>query len=358
MRLKKFKNGTYQMTFYHKGIYTKDDKFEIQSPFENDGMDDTDNLHSSNPFIDCNGDGNWMKEIYQVQDITEKNATELDDEYVVMTEEELKDKRDRSLKSSVNRSKRMIYDYGRSNVWEWFFTFTFEPVEHFDRDNYEECRAKVCEWFRNVRRRCCKEIKYLIVPEQHKSGAWHFHALVSNCDGLTFIKAKNQQRWLKIDGDYVYDKKGQPVPNKYFGDFLRTSYPDGDFIYNIKEFQSGFTTATRIVDTKKAVSYIVKYITKDLCECTFGKRRYLPSNNLELPELAYFTCDGKKLQNVLQYIEYRFCTKLSIDCIKTYKVDVENYSNTISVFEFGSEEKDVQNLPDFQQACKEMFLYV
>ena len=86
------------------------------------------------------------------------------------------------------------------------------------------------------------------------------------------------------NGEVMLNKKGEPVPNKYFGEYLRTSYPDGEYIYNIKEYRNGYTTATKITDTYKAVSYIVKYITKDLCECTFGKQRYLVTKNLDLPD--------------------------------------------------------------------------
>lgn len=349
MRLKEYNNGTLQLTFYSNPIRSKKDKYTTNGDYSGDTFwdeptrqfDDCDNDYSSNPFVEsCDQ--------YTVSNLSEKEAAffgaklmTADEEYLVITDEQFQEKRDRSLRASLNRSKRMIYDYGRSNIWEWFVTFTFQPVESFDKYNYLECKDKVTEWFRNVRRRYCHDIKYLIVPEQHSSGAWHFHALMSNCDNLTFEKAVNNQRYLKVDGSYVYDEKGHRVPNKYFGNFLRTRYPDGDFIYNIKEFQSGFTTATRITDTFKTVSYLVKYITKELCECTFGKRRYLPSNNLELPKVTTGMYAPDALDVVLQDIEYNYKVNLSIDCIKTYIVDAENYHNTITVFEFNP--KQVQN---------------
>ncbi len=349
-KLKEYNNGTLQLTFYSSPIRLKEDRYRPSQDVQGSNYfdepsrfgEDCDNLYTLNPFVS-------LEDRYQVSIIpTEKEGAELD-ELICLTEEELADKKDKSLRSSINRSKRMIYDYGRSNVWDWFFTFTFAPVKTFDRFNYEECKTKVTEWFHNVKKRYCKNIKYLIVPEQHESGAWHFHALVSNCgfeddeNGLTFVKAINNQPWLKIDGDYVYDAKGQHVPNKYKGEFLRTSYPDGNFIYNIKEFKSGFSTATRVTDTRKAVTYIVKYITKELCEITLGKRRYLPSNNLELPKKSYVMCGADHLDDILTEIEYNHNVELSIDCIKTYIVDVPNYYNAITVFEFNPKEKQVQN---------------
>lgn len=345
-KLKEYNNGSVQLMFYSSPIRIKEDRYRPSTDMQgvtywaepSRHSDDCDDLYTMNPFV------SW-EERYDVSIIRDENAGAELDELLCLTDEELALKKDKSLRSSINRSKRMIYDYGRSNIWDWFFTFTFEPVNGFDRYNYESCKKKVTEWFKNVRKRYCKDIKYLIVPEQHESGAWHFHALVSNAGfedddyGLTFVKARNNQPYLKIDGDYVYDKKGQHVPNKYFGEYLRTSYPDGNYIYNIGEFKSGFSTATRVTDTKKAVSYIVKYITKELCECTLGKRRYLPSNNLELPKKSYVMCGADHLDTILSDIEYNYDVELSIDCIKTYIVDVPNYYNAITVFEFNPKKK-------------------
>lgn len=331
-RLKEYGNGTLQLTFYHNEIYTKDDLWQPYNlpdvPF-----DESDNYDFEDGF----------RKLRCLSPFDEMNATQLspDDEYMVLTEEQLQEKNDRSLQSSLNRSKRMIYDYGRSNVWDWFFTLTFERVEQFTAENYCECSAKVRKWFKNIRQNYCPGIKYLIVPEQHEEGGWHFHALVSNCDELTFEKAVNNQRFRKDKktGELLLDKKGQPIPNKYFGEYLRTDYPDGDFIYNIKQYKNGFSTATRIKDTRKAISYVVKYITKELCECTFGKRRYLPSNNLDLPKITYIGGMSDRMEQLVQEIEYHYGTKLSIEYTKSYVIDVPNYKNTITIFEFDVSQK-------------------
>jgi hypothetical protein len=356
-RLKKYKNGSFQLTYYYKPVLTNDDKFS--SEFQVEGVNyfdepsrdvnDVFNEYSENPFVS-------LFDMYKVTDISERAELDIDDDFIDVADDELADNRERALRSSMNRSKRFIYDYGRCNVWEWFFTFTFEPLDGFNKFNYSDCQKKISKWFGNVKKRYCPDIKYLIVPEMHKSGAWHFHALVSNCDSLTFVVAKNNQRYLKDkNGCYVLNEKGQRVPNKYFGDDLRTRYPDGDFIYNIKEFNSGFSTATRVTDTFKSVSYLVKYITKDLCDITFGKRRYIPSLNLDLPETVLSLCSPGQLQSILHKIEYIYNVKLSIDCIKTYRVDVENYNNVISVFEFAPSSGAA---PDIKEVDRDEFVFV
>ncbi len=325
-RLKEFGNGTLQLTYYHNAIRTKEDYWK---PYNYPDIPDDG--------IDTDGFDLGFRRLKSLSPFDlEKDATELtlEDEYLILSDEELQQKKDHSVRTSLNRSKRMIYDYGRSNVWEWFFTLTFKPVEQFDKDNYAECSKKVRKWFNNVRDNYCPKIKYLIVPEQHESGAWHFHALVSNCEGLTFEKAVNNREFRKDkDGNIMFDKKGKPVPNKYFGEYLRTSYPDGEYIYNIAQYKNGFSTATKIIDTHKAVSYVVKYMTKELCECTFGMRRYYPSMNLELPDIKYICGMQDKIDLLISEIAYSHGGNLSIDYMKSYDVDVNNYKNTVTIFE-------------------------
>lgn len=149
-------------------------------------------------------------------------------------------KREESARVSFSRTKKQIYYLCRSNVWDWFVTLTLNP-EQVDRYDYEACRKKVRKWLNNIHRNA-KDVYYLVVPEQHKDGAWHFHGLFGGCEGLEFVDSG------KRDGE--------------------------DIIYNLGDYKLGFSTATRVKDTSKASSYICKYITKDLCEGTKGRQRY------------------------------------------------------------------------------------
>ncbi len=360
-RLKSYGNGTAQLTYFHKPIRLKEDNFkrmpatyfDLMSDKEyadykrlEDAMSDDSYYWTNETFLNYLDGLEIMEDVLPATLMVKSPFGDYIPDYLLLpvdnfkdkpelTPEELAEKRERSIHSSVNRSKKKIYDYGRSNVWEWFFTLTFERVDKFTAENFDECKKKVGKWFKNIRQNYCRDIKYLAVPEQHLSGAWHFHCLVSNCEGLDFEIAKNNRRFLKDEkGDYIFDKNGQRIPNKYFGHDLRTSYPDGNYIYNIKQYKNGFSTATRITDTKRAVSYVIKYVTQDLVECSFGKRRYLPSNNLEVPVETYALLDNKNLMQIITDIEYKFGVKLSTNCIKTYTIDVENYNNMVTLFEF------------------------
>lgn len=160
------------------------------------------------------------------------------------------------IKDSSRRSKKMIYDVTRSNIWEWFVTITFNP-ELVDSMDYEECVKKLSKWINNIRTRNCTGMVYIFVPELHKSGRYHFHGLISHCEGLQFENSGH------------FDK-------------------GGNIIYNIGKYKLGFTTATKVRNSEAAEKYIAKYVTKELTSHLKGKRRYWKSKNCKVPDLEYY----------------------------------------------------------------------
>lgn len=350
--LKKYANGTMQLTYYdryyvHPWEYNDSITKESSDCYDGLRFDDIEEVNRIDPdfgLYEFGCDTPWGF-------VEPENIELLSDDYInsvlnskqeILNDDELKMRHEKSVSSSLNRSIKKIYDIGRNNIWEWFFTFTLSETAVKNKYDYDECSSKVRKWFNNIRSRRCPNIKYLIVPEMHVSGAWHFHALVSNCEGLQFKKAVNNQEYRKDSaGNILLDKKGQPIRNSYFGDYLRISYPSGDYIYNVVDYDEkryGFTTVTRVQDTRKAISYIMKYLTKDLAECTFGKKRFFYSKNLDIPEKILFSYDvnfeENSLQMIIDYIEFNFNVTLNKDFIKTVKVQNYGYVNTISYFEF------------------------
>lgn len=163
-------------------------------------------------------------------------------------------RRNRSNKVSINRTINTVYDLARSNVWEYFVTLTFNP-EKIDSFDYSVVTKKLSNWL-IVLRRNNPNISYLGVPEKHKSGRYHFHFLFSNVN------------FNLIDSGKLTDK--------------------GISIYNVGNYKWGFSTAVKIYDTVGISKYICKYITKDLCFETKGKKRYWRSRNLNLPKVFEF----------------------------------------------------------------------
>jgi len=182
------------------------------------------------------------------------NRVSYDDEGNYRSQEDT----ERCFNVSQKRSKQMIIEYARANSWDWFITLTFNP-DMVDSFNYDECYKRVHTFFHNLKKRKCPDMKYLVVPEQHKSGRWHFHGLISNADDIS----------------------------------LGISETGINGIYNITGFKYGFTTATKVKDTKRVSTYISKYITKDVADLTIGKHRYLKSNNLNKADVCDYnvSCD-------------------------------------------------------------------
>lgn len=154
--------------------------------------------------------------------------------------------------SSLARTKTLVRDLVICNDFELFVTLTFDP-KRVDSFSYAKCFHVVSVWLHHQKDRATlqnKRFKYIVVPERHKSGAWHFHALLSGYCGS-----------IKESGHYT--RSGRPI-------------------YNLSSYRNGFTTAVYIDDSSVVASYIVKYITKDFVK-KFNKRRFTCSRDLVRP---------------------------------------------------------------------------
>lgn len=177
--------------------------------------------------------------------------------------------KDRSARVSLSRTKQKIYYLTRSNSFRWFVTLTFNP-EKVDSFNYDECVSHLSDWLSNAKKKC-PGMKYIVVPEMHKSGRWHFHGLFGDCDGLGFVDSGHSSK--------------------------------GHIIYNIGSYKLGWTTATEITDVKRCARYICKYITKTLCAMSFGRRRYWASRNLHKAEIKTAVLQAGEKNLYMDYLE-------------------------------------------------------
>lgn len=187
-----------------------------------------------------------------------------------LTNEEIEQKEIHSFFSSANRTKNTVYKLARSNRWDYFITLTFDEKKVLDRTDYELLRKKITKWFNYLRERVCPDIKYILVPEHHKriekngKQAFHFHGLISDCDGLKL-------RLLSDDEVKYYDIQAS------------------DDVYTIVNYKLGFCTATKVKNNDAVTKYITKYITKALSYELKNKARYLVSKNVNRPtEITYF----------------------------------------------------------------------
>lgn len=154
---------------------------------------------------------------------------------------------DTKLANNISRAKARVYELAMCNEWGYFVTLTLN-AENIDRFNLDNAVKRFGEWVSNYNRKYGCKLKYLLVPEQHKNGAWHFHGLF---DGIALESL---------------------VQNEY-GYF--------DIPYYRKRF--GFVSLSAVKDHNKTASYITKYISKDFTASgvEVGKHLFYASRGLQ-----------------------------------------------------------------------------
>ena len=199
----------------------------------------------------------------------------------------------RSAMESYKRTKQAIYNHARANKWEWFVTYTFNPKK-INSSDYDQVYKSLSKHFKNIRERNCPDMKYIVVPELHLDGfKFHFHALMSNIDGLDLMDSGKCDK--------------------------------GKIIYNISNYKLGFTTAISIGsgESGRTANYISKYITKALTYLTPGRQRYLVSQNLDKPIINDYMMGYQQLQ------EFKEIIKQKTTSGKVVRIVSDTYDNEI-----------------------------
>lgn len=148
--------------------------------------------------------------------------------------------------SNLIRRRRQVREYALCNKWTYFATFTLaeSKANRFDLGSFYK---RFGEWVGNYNKRFGTSLKYLIIPEQHKNGAWHAHGLLAG-----------------VATDSI-------ITNKY--GYL-------DMPYYAQRF--GFISLSPVRNNEAAAKYITKYITKET-DCTAlekNRKGYLHSRGL------------------------------------------------------------------------------
>lgn len=187
-----------------------------------------------------------------------------------------------SLEKSTNRTKNKIYEIARSNKWEYFVTFTFNP-QKVNSKNYDYVVQTVHDWIKKTKKESAPDLYYILVPELHSDGKkWHFHGLFGNVGNITFADSGHKS------GD--------------------------DIIYNIPQFPFGFSTATKVKDNHKVSAYITKYITKDLCAMTENRKRYWVSKNVNRPYVIDYNMSPDEIISLMDDISEDVLHIKTLDC--------------------------------------------
>jgi hypothetical protein len=167
--------------------------------------------------------------------------------------------REKSIIQSMARAKEKIYGYIMANEWKYWATQTFDPKK-IDRYNLDEIIKKYNQKLYNLKKRSYPELKWLVVPEQHKDGAWHLHMFVSGIP---------KGRVVYSGYDYYNKDKNYSRPIYNWVDTVDFGYNDYLFIGDLEP-----------LERLKMANYVTKYITKDLATCRFNKKKYWTSKGL------------------------------------------------------------------------------
>lgn len=165
--------------------------------------------------------------------------------------------------NSVSRSRSRVFELAMCNEFTHFCTFT-QDKEKRDRFDLSEFRKDLAQLVRNINRGRETKIKYLLIPEQHKDGAWHIHGLLM---GLSDTDLR----------EFTLDEK---LPEK-----LRKKIAKGEKIYDWKRYRQafGYFTCTEIGNQTACAKYITKYVSKDM-----------QKNLLETGQHLFFASQGLK----------------------------------------------------------------
>lgn len=167
------------------------------------------------------------------------------------------------IERATRRAKINAFDIILCNPdLDTFATFTYRPDEDLDKSSYEECYKRLSVWLSNRVQR--SGLKYVIVPERHKSGDIHFHGIL-NSSALKLDRARSPSGRALSSG-------GKPV-------------------YNITDWKEGFTTAQVIggnADDREAVAkYVFKYMGKQSGQKIGGRYCLIGGQGIARPVYVY-----------------------------------------------------------------------
>jgi len=177
------------------------------------------------------------------------------------SDDDLSAKASKSLRTSIERSKRMIRKRCKAIRADRMLTFS-------TRSN--ETRLDVwAKWWDAFRRRlnALQDFHYVAVLERQKRGAWHIHVAVSGRQNWRLLRSI----WLS-----VLSKAG-------------TDGAVNDSISNGKKH-----CLFRQIGGKgrgmrhRIATYIAKYVGKDADASTFNKKRYWTSRGIVVPEVVTY----------------------------------------------------------------------
>lgn len=184
------------------------------------------------------------------------------------TEAEEAERMRQNVSRAQRRAKSAVFDLAMSTGLDMFLTLTVDGSK-LDRYDPVQIFGHLHDWLDNAVRR--KGLAYVLVPEWHKDGALHFHALC------------NRALPLVDSGTMIPPAGGRPRRPRSAAQRAEWLTGGGKIVYNVPAWKWGFSTALELSgDRRAAAGYVSKYITK--ADKKIGGRWYYSGGDLRRPD--------------------------------------------------------------------------
>lgn len=213
---------------------------------------------------------------------------------------------------SVYRSMKIVEHLFYANDFRYFVTLTFSHRDGLDRSDYVACRDRLTSALNRLQK-ILPGIKYLLVPDYHEDGCFHFHGFFAFPEGGV--------RLLRRAGTYKVIKTGGYAA-KWYCPLLNRLLGRNEF----RSLQSFFG--------KRSLLYVLKYVRKAAYEIeTSGRSLYVRSRNLvEYNSVeTYYGSDALALETIVRGLgKPVFCYDQLVTVVP--RVDISSYYEVFRAF--------------------------
>lgn len=171
--------------------------------------------------------------------------------------------------NNIIRARTAVRELILCNEWQLFGTFTLDASK-YDRHNLPRWRSDFSQFLRDQRKKWHMDVKFLLIPEHHKNGAWHMHGVFG---GLSVPAIRPFSADERLPADMLAKIRS--------GEVL-SDWPD----YRRK---FGFVSFSGIRDRARCAGYVTKYVSKDLGGrgAELGAHLYYASQGLARASVIY-----------------------------------------------------------------------
>lgn len=147
-----------------------------------------------------------------------------------------------------------VFEYAMCNSFEYFVTLTLDGSK-YDRYNLNKYIKDLGQFIRDYRKKYCVNIQYLLIPEQHKDGAWHMHGLMKGIPSEHLVVNNNgYKEWEAYSKKFGYmsidNIRNNEAVSKYITKYISKSIDGGK---GVTEKNKKVYYASRGLETAKII---------------------------------------------------------------------------------------------------------